>query len=72
MTEQTKSKLHSLLFEEGRELVNIKFFPGSNRGLTSAKLSDAAADMLRSAMVGGLKNEPPRTGMKKCKLEAFN
>ena len=71
MTESTKAKLHSLLFEEGSELVNIKFMPGNSRGLTSAKLSDAAADVLRSAMAGGVQSRPPRTGMKKCRLEEF-
>ncbi|WP_156392456.1 hypothetical protein [Rhizobium sp. Root482] len=72
MSESAKTKLHSLLFEEGRELVNIKFMPGKSRGLTAARLSDAAADAIRSAIDGGLVNQPPRTGMRKCKLEAFH
>lgn len=71
MTESAMSKLHSLLFEEGRELVNIKFMPGISRSLTSARLADAAAEGIRSAIEGGLVNQPPRTGMTKCKLEAF-
>lgn len=72
MTEQAKSKLHSLLFEEGRELVNIKFMPGNNRGLTPRKLSDAAARAIGSALNGDLVSHPPRTGRAKCKLEAYS
>ena len=71
MTESNTKKLHSLLFEEGRELVNIKFMPGNNRGLTAAKLSDAAARAIQSALSGDMVSQPPRTGMSKCKLDAF-
>ncbi len=71
MTEST-SKLHSLLFEEGRTLENIKFFPGDSRGLTAGQLADAAAGSIRRAFESGLENAPPATGAVKCKLEAFN
>lgn len=57
--EATNDKLHSLLFSEGRELVNIKFFPGSDRGLTAARLKDAAAQALSAAMSGEIVNNPP-------------
>lgn len=70
MTE-SKSKLHSLLFEEGRKLENIKFFPGDSRGLTSTQLADAASDAVRRAFAADLKSTPPSTGMAKCKLEDF-
>lgn len=70
MTE-SKSTLHSLLFEEGRELENIKFFPGDSRGLTAEQLKDAAASSIARALKSG-GNVPPRTGVAKCKLEAFN
>lgn len=70
MTEST-SKLHSLLFEEGRKLENIKFIPGDSRGLTSGQVSDAAADSIRRAIEGSLKSAAPHTGGGKYKLEAF-
>lgn len=71
MTASNQKKLHSLLFEEGRELVNIKFMPGADRGLTSAQLSDAAARAISSAIDAGLVSAPPRTGRGKCTLDAF-
>jgi hypothetical protein len=57
--EANTDKLHSLLFSEERELVNIKFMPGSDRGLTAARLKDAAAAALSSALAGELVNNPP-------------
>ena len=71
MTESAKTLLNSLLFEEGRELVNIKFFPGSNRGLTSEQLAGATASAIRSAIDKGPLNNPPRTGAEKLTLDAF-
>lgn len=62
MSAGQNSTLHSFLFEEGRELVNIKFFPGSDRGLTKDQLEAAASDALRRAFEGGLVNNPPFTG----------
>lgn len=60
MTEMdAPNKLHSLLFHQGRELVNIKFFPGTDRGLTSARLQEAAAHALEAALAGGLQSNPP-------------
>lgn len=67
MSERSQS-LHSFLFEEGRELVNIKFFPGSDRGLTKHRLEAAVNKALRSALLKGEVNEPPRTGRAKRKL----
>jgi len=57
--------LHALLFEEGRELVNFKFFPGDDRGLTASQLCDAAAAAVRSALDKGLVDSPPRSGRQK-------
>lgn len=71
MKMSNQKKLHSLLFEEGRELVNIKFMPGTDRGLTSAKLSDAAARAIDDAIQSGMVSNPPMTGMAKCRLDAF-
>lgn len=44
-----KEKLLSLLFEEGRELVNFRFFPGENVA-SSDDLCEASHDALRSAL----------------------
>lgn len=71
MKQSNQKKLHSLLFEEGRELVNIKFMPGTDRGLTSTKLADAAARAIDDALACGLVSNPPHTGMTKCRLDAF-
>src|ERR1700744_4370200 len=58
-------KLHTLLFNQGRELVNIKFLPGTARGLTSNRLRAAAAEAIESAIADGMKDAPPITGVKK-------
>jgi hypothetical protein len=68
--EANTDKLHSLLFTEGRELVNIKFLPGSDRGLSPARLKEAAAQALTSAFAGDLINNPPRVN-EACTLEDF-
>ena len=71
MKTSNQKRLHSLLFEEGRELVNIKFMPGNDRGLTSAKLADAAARAIDDAITSGMVSNPPMTSMAKCRLDAF-
>ena len=58
----TSTGLQSLLFEEGRQLENFKFFPGDDRGLTASAMCDAAEKAVRSAMEKGLKDEVPTTG----------
>lgn len=71
MNETGRDQLHSLLFEGKGELINVKFFPGSARGLTADKLSSAAADMLRTAVSAwedGVASNPPVTGMGKREL----
>ncbi len=62
-------KLHSLLFEEGRTLENIKFFPGDSRGLTADVLAGAASESIRRALDNGLHSNPPMSGRAKRKLE---
>jgi len=69
--EAEANTLHSLLFAEGRELVNIKFFPGSDRGLTPARLKDAAAAALAAAFAGDVVNTPPSRGRAAVGLEDF-
>lgn len=65
----TTDRLDSILFGEGRELINIKFFPGTDRGLTASQLRDAAADALEAVFKGGCKHQPPVTGKKASRLE---
>ena len=72
MNASKEGTLHSLLFEEGRELVNIKFFPGTDRGLTANQLSDAAAAVIRSVLSREMSHNPPTTGQRKVQLEDFN
>jgi len=62
------SSLHSLLFDEGRQLENIKFFPGDDRGLTAGKLCDAAESAIRSAFKKGLVDVVPSTNREKSRL----
>jgi hypothetical protein len=51
--------LHSLLNGEGRELRNVKFFPGTSRGLTLEQVEEAAKESFKRAIDGGLKDQPP-------------
>ena len=56
-------ELLTLLFNsEGRELKNIKFFPGTDRGLTSDQMGEAAAKAIKSALAKGPKDNPPHSG----------
>lgn len=69
--EATENRLHSLLFAEGRELVNIKFFPGSDRGLTAGRMQDAAATAISAALASDMTNLPPIVGGAAVTLEDF-
>ncbi len=71
MNESGMKKLHTLLFDGEGELVNVKFFPGSGRGLTRDQLADAGADMIsaaREAWKNGMPSNPPKTGVEKTPL----
>lgn len=71
MSESGKTKLHSVLFDGCKELRNVKFFPGTGRGLTSDELGGAAADALNCAIDAWRAGEPscpPVTGMPKRQL----
>jgi len=73
MNESGKQQLHSLLFSGEKELKNVKFFPGTGRGLTADKLAGAAADALHtafSAREAGAPSNPPVTLMQKRQLVA--
>jgi len=49
MTMSGKEKLLSLLFDEGRELVNFRFFPG-DRVSSADDLCEASHDAIRQAL----------------------
>lgn len=70
MAESGMDRLHSLLFGKERELRNIKFCPGFNRGLTADQLSGEAASMLEAALARGeLVDNPPLSGRKKASIQ---
>lgn len=60
--------LHSLLFCEGRQLENFKFFPGTRAGVTPAQLRNAAEKAIRSAIERGLVDNAPHSGRKQSSL----
>lgn len=68
MTVRGLEKLHSLLNSEGRELVNIKFFPGSDRSLTPDQLAEAANEALSAALKEELVDRPPISGRAKSSI----
>jgi hypothetical protein len=69
MAESGLERLHSLLFGKERELKNVKFCPGSNRGLTAEQLSGEAAAMLEAAFAkGDLVDNPPLSGRQKTSI----
>lgn len=68
MTVRGLEKLHSLLNAEGRELVNIKFIPGTERGLTADQLAEAAQAALSAALAGDLVDNPPMSGQAKSSI----
>ena len=68
MSERGMDKLHTLLFSGERELVNIKFFPGSDRGLTADQLAEAAQVAIQAALAGNLVDKPPVTGRAKSSI----
>jgi hypothetical protein len=70
MAESGIERLHSLLFGKVRELKNVKFCPGFNRGLTADQLSGEAASMLETAFASGeLVDNPPLSGRKKASIQ---
>jgi hypothetical protein len=68
MSENGKTRLLSLLFGAKVELNNVKFFPGTGRGLTAESLGGAAADAIEDTMfawTSGVPSSPPTTGRAK-------
>lgn len=68
MSERGMERLHALLFSGERELVNIKFFPGSDRSLTADQLADAAQAAISAALAGELVDVPPISNREKAFL----
>ncbi len=64
MNMSAKDRLFSLLFGGERELVNIKFFPGSGKDLTVDRLFEEAHSALQQALDPAVKSTPPQTGRK--------
>lgn len=62
-------RLLSLLFEGEKELVNIKFVPGTDRGLTGDQMCDAAHDALKAIFAAGVTDNPPMSGREQLTLE---
>jgi hypothetical protein len=60
MDKSGRDTLDSVLFEDGTELVNVKFFPGTGRGLSAETLSSEAAKALRSAKLAWDASEPSK------------
>ena len=61
-------RLNALLFDEGRELVNIRFFPGSKgKNLTVDELHGEAAKGIAAALKEAV-NSPPLSGRAKARL----
>ena len=53
-----KEKLRTFLFEEGRELINIKFFPGTRKDLTAEEMLEAAHAVLVEALTAPDQSAP--------------
>lgn len=68
MTERGMERIHALLFGGERKLVNIKFFPGSDRGLTADQLAGEAESAISSVLAGDLADNPPLSGLTKASL----
>jgi cytosine/adenosine deaminase-related metal-dependent hydrolase len=50
--------LHSFLNQDGRELMNVKFFPGTARGLTLEQVESAARASIERALESGVDSPP--------------
>jgi hypothetical protein len=69
MADGAPDKLHALLFgDEKRQLENIRFWPGSDRGLTTSQLRAEAAEMIAAALAGNLTDTPPLSGRNKTSI----
>lgn len=57
-------QLQALLSGDGRELINVKFFPGNGRAVTADQLGEAACELLGSDFAN-LVDNPPISGIVK-------
>lgn len=59
-------RLQTLLFDQGRELVNLKFLPGTDRNLSPDEFAGVVCDVLNEVFARGeFVDNPPVTGLKK-------
>lgn len=63
-----QDNLHALLFNEGRQLGNIKFFPGDDPGLSVSVMREESARVIRSAISKGLVDNAPHSGREKTSI----
>ena len=64
-------RLDKLLFDEGRQLVNIKLFPGPSEHVSSQDVRDAAAQMIDSALANP-RHSPPMSERASTTLDDFD
>jgi hypothetical protein len=69
MNESGKAKILALLFGNERQLENIRFIPGTGRGLTADQMCSEAAQALQSALSKGPADNPPMSGRVASALE---
>jgi len=62
MAQSGKERLLSLLFEEGRELINLKFFP-SDQPSTEEQFCTAAADVIELVKAEKFDASIPQSGI---------
>lgn len=56
-------KLMEVLNRDGRELLDIKFIPGSSRSLSAADMADEAAKVAEQLFDETIPHSPPVTGL---------
>lgn len=62
MSENRIEALHTLLNSDGRTLLNVKFFPGTARGLTKEEVARETQAAVGRVFASGLRDEPPLSG----------
>jgi len=61
---QGMEQLQALLSKDGRELINIKFFPANGKNVTEDELAKAAVELLEGDPV----DNPPVSGIAKASI----
>lgn len=68
MSTQRMDSLHSFLKEEGLELLNVKFVPGTGRGLRADQVERAGKEAIQRALAGGMVDNPPMSNRAKASV----